>query len=973
MMRKYLCILLTFLLTPLLSAQTLRQLAGTVVSRPDNTPVEAAVVLIPATGQWAVTDAAGKFTLRKINPGKVTFQVSCLGFADATFTLEMNQDRSGVTFHLDEDNLALEQAVVTARENTATATTSRIIDRKAMDHMQMLNVTDLSALLPGGKTISPDLTGSAQKFAVRGTSFGTAVEVDGMRLSNNASLSETAGVSTRNLSSANIESVEVITGVPSVEYGDLSSGIVKIRTKAGKSPWQITLTTNPRTKQISLGKGFQLGSRAGILNVSADRTRSWRNLASPYSTYTRNALSLNWSHTLNRDRTPVSLSAGLSGNIGGMNTEADPDAEKDTYTRTRDNVIRGNVSLKWLLNKPWITNLEWSASAGYADQFSAVNTLRSSASAQPALHGMQEGYFVAQDYDVRPDAEIVMLPPGYWYELGLTDSKPFDWKTALKATWAHGFRKIHNRLKIGAEWTGSHNEGQGKYYDDLRRAPSWRPYVYADLPAMNNLAVYMEESAAFPVGKTSLDLVGGLRAEQTRIRQSAYGSVRSLSPRANARWTLIGNNKDKTISNLSLRGSWGVAYKLPSFNVLYPQPGYADVLSFTPGALADGSAYYAYYILPRQLEYNAALRWQHNILSEIGVEMTLGGVDISLSAWRNRTLDPYTTLTTYQPYSFSFTGQRALDGSAIPIQDRQYAIDPATGIVTIHDKTHSHPDETVPHHTRNTFVAGSSARNGSPVTRNGLEWVVDFGQIRPLKTSFRVDGTYARTRSLDTVIRPYYPGTRDSEGNYYPYVGFYTGGDDASNGSVSESVDMNLTIITHIPKIRMILSLRLEGGLYSRTQALSERADGKPRSWSLAQQSDYESADTDIYGRDRYSITYPDYYIAFDNPQTPLSFAEQFAWAKENDPSLYSQLKLLTVKSNYGYTLNERRISPYGSANFSVTKEISDLASISFYANNFLQNMGKVTSTQTGNTVTLYENGYIPQFYYGLTLRLKIR
>ena len=158
MMRKYLCILLTFLLTPLLSAQTLRQLAGTVVSRPDNTPVEAAVVLIPATGQWAVTDAAGKFTLRKINPGKVTFQVSCLGFADATFTLEMNQDRSGVTFHLDEDNLALEQAVVTARENTATATTSRIIDRKAMDHMQMLNVTDLSALLPGGKTISPDLT-----------------------------------------------------------------------------------------------------------------------------------------------------------------------------------------------------------------------------------------------------------------------------------------------------------------------------------------------------------------------------------------------------------------------------------------------------------------------------------------------------------------------------------------------------------------------------------------------------------------------------------------------------------------------------------------------------------------------------------------------------------------------------------------------------------------------------------------------
>ena len=44
-------------------------------------------------------------------------------------------------------------------------------------------------------------------------SFGTAVEVDGIRLSNNAAMGETAGVSTRSVSASNIESVEVVPGM----------------------------------------------------------------------------------------------------------------------------------------------------------------------------------------------------------------------------------------------------------------------------------------------------------------------------------------------------------------------------------------------------------------------------------------------------------------------------------------------------------------------------------------------------------------------------------------------------------------------------------------------------------------------------------------------------------------------------------------------------------------------------------------
>ena len=84
---------------------------------------------------------------------------------------------------------------------------------------------------------------------------------------------------------------------------------------------------------------------------------------------------------------------------------------------------------------------------------------------------------------------------------------------------------------------------------------------------------------------------------------------------------------------------------------------------------------------------------------------------------------------------------------------------------------------------------------------------------------------------------------------------------------------------------------------------------------------------------------------------------------------MYSDLSRLVVTSNYLYQFSKDYISPYFSANFSVTKEIGDLASLSFYANNFFNNMGQVWSTKTKTYSSVSQ--YIPSFYYGLTLRLK--
>lgn len=948
-------------------------LSGCVMTEND-TPVEAAVITLPQSDQWAVCTNKGEFVVRNVAAGKITVQIACLGYVTAAYDLDVRGDVSGLKFYLKADNLTIKNVVITAKENANSATTSRTIDRKAMDHMQMVNVSDLMSLLPGGKTIDPNLANaSPQRFELRsggeaGASFGTAVEVDGVRLSNNAVFNETAGVSTRNLSSANIESVEVITGVPSVEYGDMTNGIVKIKSRQGASPYMFTFSTNPKTKQYSLSKGFELGDKGGILNVGLERTKSVTNLASPYSSYDRNILSLLYSKMFNANRSPIRFSFGVTGNVGGSDTKADPDAVSESYSLTRDNVVRGNFTLNWLLDKSWITNLELTGSVNYSDRLNEVYSRKSSSSSTSAQHGMEEGYYVATEYDTDPNAAVTLIPAGIWYEKALTDNKPLDCNLSLKVNWARKFGPVRNRLKIGVNYSGSGNLGRGLYYEDMRYAPAWREYRYDRVPFMNNLALYAEESLAVPIASTTLNVVAGVRSEHTMVRDSHYGNVNSLSPRFNAKYTILNYDPNRSVRTLSVRANWGLATKLPSFNILYPAPSYEDIQTFAPGTTAAGNTFYAYYIKPHRLEYNSTLKWQYNRLSEIGLDLNVKGVKISLAAYSNKTFDMYTTRKRYEPYSYKFTSQRALEGIAIPVDRRIYSVDRSTGVVTVRDRTGAVADIALDYETRNSFFAETYADNAAPVIRKGVEWVVDFGQIRSLLTSIRLDGSYYYYRTVDESIQPYWPGGTMSDGQPYQFVGYFVGDRSASNGRVAKDLNANLTVTTHIPKVRMILSLRVESGLYTFSRSLSEWSEGA-RSYTV-ESSGYDPGSTDIYNKNQYTITYPLYYTSFADP-APVPFMEKFQWAKENDPDLYNQLAKLVVKSGYGYSFNENRISPYFSANLSVTKEIGNIASISFFANNFFNNMGKVTSSQNDNEISLFGSSYIPSFYYGLTLKLK--
>ena len=971
-------------------------LAGKVVDDASRQPIEFAAVLVKESGLWAYTDSDGRFTVKNVPVGKTIVTVQCLGYSTRTFPLDIKGDMTSLNIRMKAENLRLDEVTVTAKRKREEATTSYTIDRAALDQQQLLNIGDIATLLPGGKTVNATLMDDSRLALRSGSqekglaSFGTAVEVDGVRLDNNAEAGETMAASTRSLSTSNVESVEIVTGIPSVEYGDLSNGIVKVNTRRGKSPFIIEGKINQHTRQIALNKGFDLGHRWGVLNASIEHARSFSDAASPHTAYQRNVLSLHYMNVFMQNSMPLTLNAGLTGNIGGYNSEADPDEELDDYSKARDNLLRGNIELSWLVNKPWLTNLSLKGAFSFADRRSENYYHANSASTQPYIHATEEGYHMAQDYDQQPQADIILGPTGYWYVHSYQDSKPANWSLKLKGENNIPFTirnaQFRNHLMVGAEYTGTRNNGKGTYYGDRRYAPTWREYRYCDLPTMHNLALYVEDKVSVATGKRStFELTAGLRDDITMISGSDYGSVSSLSPRVNSRYIFWRNQRRQWVSDLSIHAGWGKSVKLPSFQVLYPSPSYADRLAFASTSTADNKSYYAYHTYPTQAVYNPNLRWQYTNQVDVGVEATIKGTRINVSGFYHRTFRTYMSSSIYTPMSYLYTPPSSLDGVGIDVANRQFAIDRQTGVVTVNDVTGTLPSQQLAYNQRNTYAVNHQYVNASPVSRYGVEWMIDFAQIKALRTSLRLDGNFYYYKGVDETFFADVPQgvntTMTGSQQPYQYVGWYRGtsvtgtGSTAaaavSNGSLSRQVNLNATITTHIPQIRLIVALRLETSLYNYRRSLSELANGT-RGYVMETAADYFGEPYDGTSRDKLVAVYPEYYSTWENPTEMIPFAEKFAWARDNDPSLYSDLTKLVVRSNYPYVMNPNRISSYYAANLSVTKEIGDHVSISFYANNFFNNMKTVHSSQTDLDTSLFGSSYIPSFYYGLSLRLKL-
>ena len=261
--------------------------------------------------------------------------------------------------------------------------------------------------------------------------------------------------------------------------------------------------------------------------------------------------------------------------------------------------------------------------------------------------------------------------------------------------------------------------------------------------------------------------------------------------------------------------------------------------------------------------------------------------------------------------------------------------------------------------TDRSFFNSRYADNGADIHRAGVELIVDFPEIRPVRTRFRLDANYAFTRYADNSLYWYYQNGwshTSLKDRSYQYVGIYATGSGTSvyNGEMTHSADMNLTAITHIPRARIIITCRLEMSLLKRSRKLSEY-NGQEYAYNASEDS-YSPSGGSIYDGNSYTVIRPVAYMDLDGNVYPFTDEEAA------DP----EFSVLLMRSSNAYTFAMDGYGPYLSANLSITKEIGDHVSFSFFANNFTCSRMAVKSMATGVSAI-----FTPDFYYGLTCRLK--
>lgn len=187
--------------------------------------------------------------------------MSYLGFEKQKGKITVQGNVDNFIIKLKPLGLGLKEVVVTAQEQKMGSASK--IEQTAIQHIQPKSVVDLLQLLPGNVTQNPDINSVAQAnireiSSDANNALGTAIIMDGAPVSNDANMqafsTATSGANSsqkmnsmndqttsgrgtdlRSISPDNIESVEVIRGIPSAEYGNLTSGVVVIKTKSGAS------------------------------------------------------------------------------------------------------------------------------------------------------------------------------------------------------------------------------------------------------------------------------------------------------------------------------------------------------------------------------------------------------------------------------------------------------------------------------------------------------------------------------------------------------------------------------------------------------------------------------------------------------------------------------------------------------------------------------------------------------------------
>lgn len=761
---------------------TQRQLSGQVFQ--GNKPLRGATVKLIELDLVAVTDKNGQFSFNQLPSGAYTLSVQYTGMKPQEMAIAANQ--SLVRVDMQENSIAIEDVQVVGQVSNVKGATSTYISRKAIEHLQATNLGELLQLLPGQVIANPsfqnvgvpnirqvtDANGLNKASLGNVSSMGTAIIINGAQLSNNANLqsvntarsgvlstfSSAAGMGTdlRQLSADNVESVEVIRGIPSVEYGELTSGILDVKTKASVEPMQAKFRLNPTMRQAWVGQGFQVGKDAGALFVDVDYTHASDNQIKTSEVYQRINTSMQYTNTFGRNK---SLYTNSSLSFGGYfdNSRLDPDlATLNTVNRAENYDFRFSTNGRWNLNKRFARNINYVLSGQYGSQ-NGFQQSQTTGNVSVISNNLENSTI-----------EVPYLPSSYLQQLWIK-GKPLSIQAKLSDNFYFTSGGVKHGVVIGGQYSLDKNFGAGKYYDPAFPPKSnsnigFRPRAFSDIPALQQLSFYAEDKLSAFILNRELSIVAGVRYDQVQPFRSDAKSA--FSPRVNASYNLF--------EGLKIRGGYGHSVKAPSLVYLYPDNAYVDVFSLNH--YKDNPAERLAMMTTRVFSTeNSDLKMAKSKKAELGLDYRfLKNKRVSLTYYNEQTKNGYAM---YQYYNFANIPMYSVQSQATGekpvlspvVKDSLYVVD------------YSRPT------------------NNANITNKGFEFDVDFGRIDAIRTSFTVNGAYLSTKQLDNSPFVY---ARRVANEPYTKLGVFEG-----RGHTYERFVSTIRAIHHIPELRLIVSV----------------------------------------------------------------------------------------------------------------------------------------------------------------------
>ncbi len=621
------------------------------------------------------------------------------------------------------------------------AGTASVIEREAIRSQVAASLAGVLELIPGVVLQPPGLDG-IQQLSLRASpisggsailtdadagnlsAFGTLLVVDGVPLSNNANLQSlgsrsevnfggTAGVGIdlRRIPATTIERVEVLRGVPSARWGDLTHGAVIVDTRAGVVEPELLARVDARTTEVSFVAGRDVRTAHAVtITSNFARTETGGGVRGDQSSRLSGQLAHRWSSD---------AAAGPDARII-LDTRVDgfrlTDDRPETPTLpgserfARDAAFRVLERAQFRLgnvNRLSLTAAYERGSQGYESRRNLVRGVQAlTTRTEP---GREIGRFEGGIYNatVRVDGQ-----PSFMYSRAELSSAP-NW-----------FGLAHD-ARVGLELRRENNSGAGTQFD-LLFPPQVavvgargfdRPRSFDTLPSYALSSAYIDDRVSFSLpGGSRASVQAGLRVDALHEPGRWAAAPRSTvwQPRLNAELAVT--------PWLSLRSGFGRLAKAPSMGSLNPIPDYYDVVNvnYFANAPTERLAALTTYILDPT---NTSLRHTVQDRAELGAELRAGGAQVSLVLYTDRLtnglgVQPEPAFVLRDNYQLSNVNP----GSGTP----PVLVEPPVS------------QDSIP-------VIISRAANNIQTSGSGIELTADLPEIAPLRTRLALQAAFARS------------------------------------------------------------------------------------------------------------------------------------------------------------------------------------------------------------------------------------